>query len=267
MCLVGLLRVHLHRRAVRGDPHRLGQAGLAGLHRAEQLLELLREPVADVAADADDGALGPVPAVDERRERVACRGADGFLRADDVTPERLVAVEQVLVDTADEVPRRVEVHVHLLDDDALLAVDLLGVEPRVADHVDEHVERDVAGGRGALDVVARVLLAGERVELAADAVDLGRDVARGRAALGALEEHVLGEMGDAADLGVSKREPAANMTKHETDWAWGIDAVRTRMPLLSVLRSKTAMGPIVDTRLHAGWTRTRGAERTPASVR
>ena len=59
-------------------------------------------------------------------------------------PERLVAVEKVLVDAADEVARRVEVHVHLLDDDALLAVDLLGVELRVAKHVDEHVERDVA---------------------------------------------------------------------------------------------------------------------------
>ena len=156
------------------------------------------------AAEPDDHALGPVPAVDERRERLAGRGADGLLRADDVAAERLVAVEEVLVDAADEVARRVEVHVHLLDDHALLAVDLLGVESRVADHVDEHVERDVAGARGALDVVARVLLAGERVELAADPVDLGRDVARRRAPLGALEEHVLGEMGDAADLGASR---------------------------------------------------------------
>ena len=77
---------------------------------------------------ADHGPLGPVPAVDERREGLAGRGADGLLGADDVAAERLVAVEQVLVDAADEVARRVEVHVHLLDDDALLAVDLLGVE-------------------------------------------------------------------------------------------------------------------------------------------
>ncbi len=54
---------------------------------------------------------------------------------------------------------------------------------------------------GALDVVAGVLLARERVELAADPVDLGRDVTCGRAPLGALEEHVLGEVGDAADVG------------------------------------------------------------------
>jgi hypothetical protein len=31
------------------------------------------------------------------------------------------------------------------------------------------------------------------------------------------------------------------MTKHDTDCAWGIGAVRTRIPLLSVLRSKTGI--------------------------
>ena len=77
--------------------------------------------------------------------RVAARTVS--LRADDVAAERVIAVEELVVDAADEVPRRVEVHVHLLDDDALLAVDLLGVEPRVAQHVDEHVERDVARAR------------------------------------------------------------------------------------------------------------------------
>ena len=102
----------------------------------------------------------------------ASRARTVSLRADDVPAERLVAVEELLVDAADEVARRVVVHVHLLDDHALLALDLLGVELRVAEHVDEHVERDVAVLGRALDVVAGVLLAGERVELAADRVDL-----------------------------------------------------------------------------------------------
>ena len=74
--------------------------------------------------------------------RVAARTVS--LRADDVAAERLVAAEEILVDAADEVARRVEVHVHLLDDHALLALDLLRVEARVAEHVDEDVERDVA---------------------------------------------------------------------------------------------------------------------------
>ena len=64
-------------------------------------------------------------------------------------------------------------------------------------HVGQHVDGDARRVGRALDVVGRQLLAGEGVELAADAVDLGRDVARRGAALGALEEHVLGEVGDA----------------------------------------------------------------------
>ncbi len=50
------------------------------------------------------------------------------LRADHVAAQRVIAVEEMVVDAADEVPRRVEVHVHLLDDDALLPVDLLRIE-------------------------------------------------------------------------------------------------------------------------------------------
>ena len=178
-----------------------GSPVVARLEVAEQLLEPLEQAVAELPAEPDDHALRPVPAVEVVQERVARRGADGLLAADDVPAERLVAVEQLLVDAADEVARRVEVHVHLLDDHALLALDLLGVELRVAEHVDEHVERRVAGLGRALHVVARVLLAREGVELAADAVDLGGDVARGRPPLGALEEHVLGEVGDAVRLG------------------------------------------------------------------
>jgi hypothetical protein len=48
-----------------------------------------------------------------------------------------------------------------------------------------------------LDVVARVLLGGERVELAANGIDRLRDVFR-RSRVRALEEHVLDEMRDSA---------------------------------------------------------------------
>ena len=106
-----------------------------------------------------------------------------------------------MVDAADVVPRRVEVHVHLLDDHALLALDLLGVELRVAEHVDEDVEGAAPVLGGTLDVVPRVLLAGEGVELRADPVDLVADDLRRRPVLRALEEHVLGEVRDPARLG------------------------------------------------------------------
>jgi hypothetical protein len=70
----------------------------------------------------------------------------------------------------------------------------------VAEHVDEDVERHVAVLGRALDVVARVLLPGESVELAADGVDLAGDLPGRRAPLRALEEHVLGEVGDPVRL-------------------------------------------------------------------
>ena len=183
--------------AVRVRRRRLRLAGLDARQVAEQLLRALEQAVADAAADAEHHALRVIPPVEVRHERLARRAAHRLLAADDVPAERLVAVEQLFVDAADEVARRVEVHVHLLDDHALLALDLLGVEARVAQHVDDHVERDVAMLGRALDVVGGVLLAGERVELAADRVDLARDVARARPPLRPLEEHVLGEVRDA----------------------------------------------------------------------
>ena len=169
-----------------------------GRRAALDRLEIVR---VEAPADADHHALRLVPAADVVEERLARRGAHRLLLADDVPAERLVAVEEVLVDAADEVARRVVVHVHLLDDHALLALDLVGIELRVADHVDEDVERPVAVVGRALDVVARVLLAREGVELAAQPVDLHADLARGRPPLGALEEHVLGEVGDPVRLG------------------------------------------------------------------
>ena len=150
---------------------------------------------------ADDHALRRVPLVDVIEERLAGRGLDRLLRPERLPAERVVAEHQRLVDRADVVARGVLVHVHLLEDHALLALDLLGVEAGVAEHVEQHVEGGVAPLAGAADVVARVLLRGEGVELAADPVDQGRQVARGRAALRALEEHVLGEVRDAAILG------------------------------------------------------------------
>ena len=174
------------------------RAGIVAAEVAEQLLELRQQAVADHAGDADDHPRRRVPPVDVIGERLAVRRLDRVACAERLPAERVRAEEQLFVDRADVVPRRVVVHVHLLEDHALLALDLLGVELGVAEHVDEHVERDVALLTGAADVVAGVLLRRERVELTADLVDLHREVARGRAALGSLEEHVLREVGDPA---------------------------------------------------------------------
>src|SRR5262249_30072465 len=131
---------------------------------AEQALDLPGGIVADVSAESDNHPVRLVPAAGVAEEGVALGRADGLFAADDVPAERLIAVEELLVDAADEVARRVVVHVHLLDDHALLAFDLLALEFRVAEHVDKDIEGRVAELGGALDEVAGVLLAGEGVE-------------------------------------------------------------------------------------------------------
>ncbi len=175
-----------------------GRTVAVARHVAEQLFELRQQIVADHARDADDHARRRVPLVDVVHERLARRGLDRLARAERLPAERVRPEDQLLVHRTDVVARRVVVHVHLLEDHALLALELLGVELRVAQHVDEDVERGVALLARAADVVARVLLRGERVELAADLVDLHREVTGRRAALRSLEEHVLREVGDAA---------------------------------------------------------------------
>ena len=203
----------------------------------QQVCELLFEAGADSSGDAHHHALGRVPAVEVREERLAGCVLHRFLAAEDVPAESVVAVHEVVEHAGDEVPRRIEVHVHLLDDHALLTVDLLGVEAGVTQQVDEHVERDVAALARAAHVVAGDLLAGEGVELAADGVDLGRDVARRRAPPVPLKNMCSAKCAMPFDSRVSYRAPAASMTKHETDWACSIGAVSTRSPLGRTCRS------------------------------
>jgi hypothetical protein len=167
-----------------------------GLDAAEELLEPVRQPVADSAADPHDHALGAIPRVEVGEEGLAGRTLDRLARAEDVPAEWLIRVQEPVVDVAHVSLGCVEVDVHLLEDHALLLLDLGGVEARVEEHVREHVEGDVACLGAAADVVAGQLLPGEGIELAADRVDLGRDGPCGRAALRALEEHVLGEVRD-----------------------------------------------------------------------
>ena len=100
----------------------------------------------------------------------------------------------------DEVVGVVLVHLDLFEDDALLAGDVFGGEGGVEDEVGEKVE---CGGNilvEHLDVEADGLFAGEGVEVAADGVDLAGELLGG-ARGGALEDHVLDEVGDAVEVG------------------------------------------------------------------
>src|SRR5438270_12374364 len=117
--LVRLLVMDLHARSVGLNLRGRGLAGLGGRQVTEQLLDLRDRVAADVAAEADDHSLRLFPPVSVADEGVFIRVPDRFLAADDVPAERLVAVEQLLVDAAYEVRGRVVVHVYLLEANAL----------------------------------------------------------------------------------------------------------------------------------------------------
>ena len=146
-------------------------------------------------------------------QQIGVERLDGFARAENRTAQRVILPEALGEELVDEVVRRVLDHLDLFDDDLLLPLEILDAERRVADDVRQDVDGERQMLVEHLDVVARVFLGRERVELAADRIDRLRDVLRGSAGR-ALEEHVLDEVRDAAALGRfvarSARQPDAD---------------------------------------------------------
>ena len=139
-------------------------------------------------------------------------------RPENRAPERVTFPEVLREQLVDEVVRRVLDHLDLFEDHLLLALDLVRRERRTKHDVREQVDRQREVLVEHLDVVAGVFLRGERVELAADGVDCLRDVLGG-AGRGALEEHVLDEVGDPAArldfVARASRQPHAD--RHRSD--------------------------------------------------
>ncbi|MNC85040.1 hypothetical protein D3C83_06120 [compost metagenome] len=111
----------------------------------------------------------------------------------------MISPEVLGEELVDEVVGRVLDHLDFFEDHLLLALDVFGAERRVHDDVRQDLDRQRQVLVEHLDVIAGVLLRGEGVHLAADRINRLRDVF-GRARGGALEEHVLDEMRDAALL-------------------------------------------------------------------
>ncbi len=138
---------------------------------------------------------------------VAQIGDDGLARelADDLraaqhrTAHRLVGKRALLEIIEDDVVGRVVCLADLLQDHRALALELGRVEARIHQDVGEDVERERHILLQHLGVIGRALARGIGVEVAADRLDLLGDGA-GAAPLGALERHVLEEMGGAVDL-------------------------------------------------------------------
>jgi len=153
--------------------------------------------------------------------------ADGVRRAQNRLAQRVILPEVGGEDFLHQVIRAVLLHLDLFQDDALFLFDVLVAEERVKHQVGQHVE----GARQVLvenlGVEAHQLLAGEGVQVAADRIHRARDLLR-RAIRGALEQHVLDEVGDAVAIrGLAPRaggDPHAHRNRAHVRHSLGNDA-------------------------------------------
>ncbi len=140
---------------------------------------------------------------EEGEEIVAADRLDGLGRAQHRPAERLAGKGGDLELVEHQVVGRVERLADLLQDDAALALQLVGIEHRVAQDVGHHLDAQrhvLLQHRG---VIGRDLAAGIGVQAAADILDLLGDGA-GRARARALEGHVLQHVRHAVELGRSR---------------------------------------------------------------
>jgi hypothetical protein len=145
------------------------------------------------AGRRDDEVLRAVVAAVVRDDRVALGGLDVLGAAADGTAERVVPQDGLEEALARDVARVVVRHGELLEDDAPLGLELVGVDEAGGDHVGEHVDGHAEVAIADLGVVAGVLLGGDGVVLAAHGVEGHGDVER-RTGRRALEEEVLEEV-------------------------------------------------------------------------
>ena len=126
----------------------------------------------------------------------ALEAAHALHRAEDRTADRLVGKGRLLHQVEGDVLGRIHGRGDLLQDHVALAGKLAAIEARRDDDVAQDVERERQVFAQHARVIGGRVDAGRGVEIAADRLDLLGDVL-GAPPRGALEGHVLEEMGDA----------------------------------------------------------------------
>ncbi len=167
--------------------------------------------VVQVAGRGEDHVATVKPVAVIGKQLLPVEPGDGLRGAQDGPAQRVVLPEALREQLVDQQVGVVLVHLDLFQNHAALALDVGVGENRVEDQVGEHVQGDGHVVSQRLDVEADGFLAGEGVQVAADRIHLAGNVLGG-AGTGALEEHVLHKVGDAAGLG--QFAPRAGLDPH-----------------------------------------------------
>jgi hypothetical protein len=165
------LRDHVRRSAVLLDA--------ADRHRSKGLLERFAKlAMLEIAGSGNDDVLGRVGAPEMVAQPLLGERLDALFGPKDRPAQRMALPERLGENLVDEVVRRVLDHLDLFEDDLLLAFDVALVERGAKDDVRQDVDRKRQMLVEHLDVIARVLFGGKRVELAANGVDRLGDLFR-----------------------------------------------------------------------------------------
>ena len=155
----------------------------------------------DVAIDEQHGIGGMVVALDEVAGMGRGEALDMLRGAEDIVPEGMASEEEFLEVIENELGGIVLVAVYLLEDDTALLVHLVLGVGAVEDNVSEQFEgaRKILLQEGRVD--DRLLLVGIGIEVATDILHAVEYVPSATLC-GALEEHVLDEVGQTSLVGL-----------------------------------------------------------------
>src|SRR6202008_3489091 len=140
--------------------------------------------------------IGRKPIVETGAQGLAFKFAHRVRSAEDGTPERMLRPEAAGEDVVEKIFRVVHVHFDFFEDNLALFLYVFGIELGAKNEIRQNVEGDGEMRVQYLGVEADLFLGSEGVEHAADGIHFAGDIFGG-AAFGALEDHVLQEVGNA----------------------------------------------------------------------
>jgi len=179
----------------------VGFGRTAGREMAEITLDQLEDLiVGDVAGGRHDEMAGGEPVAEAGAERIATELLDGGRSAKNGAAERVLGPETARENVMEEVFGIVHVHLDFFEDDLALFFHVIGVEFGTKNEVGDDVEGDGEMLVENFGVETDLFLGSEGVQHAADGIHFAGDVLGG-ASFGALENHVLDEVGEAVFFG------------------------------------------------------------------